>query len=158
LGVNPQDIAGQFIPTTPIHINDNHSINTMKANTRFGDGNKNTLKTIARGDINLSFDEKQINAGQGFRLRNDNNILAPSGVIYGTHSDGRLGIFPRSGSPRTVDLNQAEFQLLKTMIRSGGLKDDAQRQLDGYIISGNKGITPGSQQKLIDLYNSRRTP
>ncbi|MFN7582604.1 MAG: hypothetical protein ACK5UD_16365, partial [Planctomyces sp.] len=116
--------------------------------TRWGDGSRNSPKTVAKGDTDLAGDIADINAGRANQLQNG-DIVAPSGRVYGTHP-GRTGIFPRSGSLGTVDLTQAKFSLFQDMITSGGLVGNALRAFEGMLASGNPGLSPASRQKLID--------
>ena len=64
-------------------------------------------------------------------------------------------MFPRS-VPGAVNLTQAEFDLYKKMVDSGGLTGDARRAFDGMRSAGNGGLSAESVQKLIDLFNSRK--
>ncbi|GFE50897.1 hypothetical protein So717_26500 [Roseobacter cerasinus] len=148
--------AERFIPDSPVHVSDAHSINTIRPNTRFGGGNRNSPKTVARGDVDLSSDIAEINAGQAFRLDNG-DILTNSGRVYGTHGAESAAVFPRSG-PGLVNLTQAEFSVLRTMTSSGGMTGNAERALAGMIRSGNPGVTSASRQRLIDLFASRTAP
>ncbi|WP_259779857.1 hypothetical protein [Aestuariispira ectoiniformans] len=135
-------------------MSDAHRANTITASTRFGGGNRNTPKTIARGDIDLEADIAEINAGQAKILENG-HVQASSGRIFGTHSDGRAAIYPISG-PGLVNLSQAEFNIFRQMTRTGGLKGHARRAFDGMVRSGNSGLDMTSKQRLIDLFESRK--
>jgi hypothetical protein len=141
-----------FRPSKPVRISDAHSANSINAKTRWGAGNRNSPKTVARGDVDLAGDVAEINAGRATRLPNG-DIRAPSGRVYGTHP-GQPGIFPRGG-PGTVTLSQAEFSVYKQMVESGGLVSNARRAFDGMMRDGNKGLSAASEQKLIDLFRSR---
>jgi hypothetical protein len=146
---------GQFFnPVNPVHLSDAHSINSISSRTRFGGGSRTAPKTIATGDVNLAADIAEINAGRAVRLPNG-DITTSSGRVYGGHP-GLDSVFPRSGSPSTVDLTQAEFSVLREMMDSGGLTGNARKMYDGMRAANNSGLSPASEQKLIDLYNSRR--
>jgi hypothetical protein len=54
-----------------------------------------------------------------------------------------------------VDLTQAEFKVFLEMIESGGLAGNARKAFDGMMQAGNGGLNAASEQKLIDLFNSR---
>ena len=127
-----------------------HSISSITSKTRFGDGQ---IKTIAKGNININDDIIEINSGKAF-LNQKGDIVTSSGRIYGRHPD-RDTIFLRSRSPGTVDLTKAEFNILREMLRNGGLKGNALRAFEGMQKAGNQGLSGNSQQKLIDLFNSK---
>jgi RHS repeat-associated protein len=136
--------------TNPVHY-----VNKIQVKSGFGGGD---VKTIARGNANLDIDVAEIQNGLAVRLKNG-DILTSSGRIYGTHPDvidGIFGIFPRSGSPDTIDLTKGEFDLFKKMIKAGGLKGKA---LQFYETRMNLGVPTGldsqTPQKLTDLYNTR---
>ena len=141
-----------FTPSAPVHLNDIHSVNNISSRTRWGSGNRNSPKTIAYGNVDISADIAEINSGSA-RLLDNGDILTSSGRIYGTHS-GQSGVFPRSGSPGTVDLSQAEFSILQDMIESGGLTGDARRAFEGMKNSRNPGLNAESESRLTELFNS----
>lgn len=143
-----------FIPLVPASISRAHSINTIDANVRWGDGNRNQPKTIAKGDVDLQADLNEINAGRAVLMENG-DILVSSGRIYGIHS-GKNSVFLRSGSPGTIDLTQAEFRILRAMFEEGGLQGNALKRLEGLLRVGNRGISERSRATLIELFNSRR--
>ena len=142
-----------FKSSQPVRISDTHSANDITLKTRWGGGSRNSPKTIARGDTDLAADIADINTGKATQLPSG-DIVAPSGRVYGTHP-GQPGIFPRSGSLGTVDLTQAELSVFKDMIKSGGLLGDALTAFEGMSKTRNSGLSAGSRQKLIDLFNSR---
>jgi hypothetical protein len=134
-------------------VSDSHSVNTITGKTRFGGGNKNSPKTVLKGDIDIAGDIAEINAGKAVKLPNG-NIQTSSGRIYGTHPDSPA-VFPRSG-PGTVSLTQAEFEIYRQMVESGGLTGNARRAFEGMSRARNGGLSADSEQKLIELFNSRR--
>jgi len=143
-----------FRPANPVHISDAHSINSITSSTRFGAGNRTSLKTIALGHVDPAADIAEINAGMATQLSNG-DILTSGGRIYGRHP-GLDSVFLRSGSPGTVDLTQAEFRVLQAMIDAGGLTGNARKMFDGMRNANNQGLSAASEQKLLDLYNSKR--
>lgn len=143
----------RFVPNAEMHVSDAHSINFIGPRTRFGGGNRNTPKAIAYGDVDLAVDLAEINAGRA-ELLDTGDILTSSGRIYGTHGTGGSGVFPRRG-PGLVDVTQAEFDILRTMSTSGGMTGNAERALNGMLRSGNGGVTAGTRNKLIRLFDSR---
>jgi hypothetical protein len=145
--------APLFKPTTPVHVPDAHSVNTITGKTRFGAGNRNTPKTVLKGDVDTAADIAEINAGRATRLPNG-DIQTSSGRIYGTHPD-KPSVFPRRG-PGAINLTQAEFDVYRRMVDSGGLVGDAKKFLDGLLQGKNGGVSPQSEQKLLELYNSRK--
>ena len=141
-----------FQPSSPVGISDSHSVRTIEPNTRFGAGNRNTPKTIAMGDVDLHGDVSAINNGQGL-LQADGQILTPSGRTYGTHP-GSSTIYPTSG-PGLVNLTQAEFQIYRQMLSSGGLQGNALRAFEGQMAAGNPGLSADSAGRLKQLFNSK---
>lgn len=139
-----------FVPHNPLSISPSHSISSITSKTRFGDGQ---IKTIAKGNINIKNDIIEINAGKAF-LNQQGDIVTSSGRIYGRHPD-RDTIFLRSRSLGSVDLTKAEFNILREMIKKGGLRGSALRAFEGMRKARNKGLSGDSQQKLIDLFNSK---
>jgi hypothetical protein len=128
-----------------------HEASKITSKTRFGNGH---IKTVANKNANITADLAEINAGN-HTLLNNGDILTSSGRIYGIHPDpGRNTIFLRSG-PDTVQLTQAEFSVFRNMITSGGLTGNALKQFNGMQKAGNAGLSPQSQQNLINLYNNR---
>ena len=148
---NVRKLLGRAPFRTP---SESHSINTISSKTRFGGGNRNTSKTVAEGNINLSADVAEINSGKAKFNNETNEYLTSSGRVYGIHDSTSDRVFPKSG-PGLVSLTQAEFGILTNMIDSGGLIGKAQKQLNGLLKSGNKGVSSDSRDKLIKLYNSR---
>ncbi len=144
---------GFFTPEDPATVSRAHSVNTITASTRFGGGDRTTPKTVALGDIDLNVDLAEINAGKA-SLLSSGDILTSSGRVYGTHP-GSSTIFPRTG-PGLVQLTQAEFGLYVDMVRNGGLQGGALRAYEGMLRAGNPGLSEGSGQKLINLFNSRK--
>ena len=67
-----------FRPSRPVHISEAHPVNSITSKTRFGAGNRTSLKTIAKGDIDVSADIAEINAGQATELPN-HDIRTSSG-------------------------------------------------------------------------------
>jgi hypothetical protein len=128
-------------------MSDAHWAATIKATTRFGEGD---IKTIAKGNANVFKDLQDIFAGQA-NLENG-QIVAPSGRTYGYHPE--TGNVYLTGGPGTVTLTRAEFSVYTKMRGSGGLKDDALKFFNGMQKANNAGLSESSQQKLMDLYNS----
>jgi hypothetical protein len=144
--------TNNFIPKQPVHMSPAHSVNTITEGTRFGGGNRNTVKTVAKGDVDIGADMEEINKGQA-RLLENGDIKTSSERIYGRHP-GQNSVFLRSGSPGTVDLTQAEFGVFKQMVTSGGLQGSALKMLES-MQGKNPGITEQSREKLLNLFNSR---
>jgi hypothetical protein len=142
-----------YVPQNPVRMSEAHNANTIAPNTRWGSGNRYTPKTIARGDIDTASELAEISAGNATRMANG-DILTSSGRMYGTHP-GSNTVFLRSGSPGTVDLTQAEFDIFTKMIQSGGLKSNALRAFNGMKSAGNEGLDDSSSTKLIELFESR---
>ena len=149
---NTVAIGEPFQPSSPVGISDSHSVDTIGPNTRFGAGNRNTPKTIAMGGVDLQGDIDAINNGQGI-LQADGQILAPSGRTYGTHPDSAT-IYPTAG-PGLVNLTQAEFQIYRQMLSSGGLQGNALRAFEGQMAAGNPGLSADSAGRLTQLFNSK---
>ena len=105
------------------------------------------------GDVDIAADVAEINAGRATRLPND-DIQTTSGRIYGTHPDSPA-VFPRSG-PGTVSLTQAEFEIYRQMVESGGLTGNARKAFDGMMKAENGGLSVASEQRLLDLFSSRK--
>ena len=150
-----KDVGKQlFIPDSLVHVSKAHSVNTITPNVRFGGGNRNTPKTIAVGNVDLNADIDEINTGRAILL-NNGDILTSSGRVWGRHTgSGETGVFPRSG-PGLVNLTQAEFSVFRMMLPSGGLTGNARKSFDGLTNANNAGLNAGSEQRLINLYNSR---
>jgi phage tail protein X len=149
---NTEGLGEPFQPSTPVGVSDSHSVDTIGPNTRFGAGNRNTPKTVAMGGVDLQGDIDAINNGQGV-LQPDGQILAPSGRTYGTHPDSST-IYPTSG-PGLVNLTQAEFQIYRQMLSSGGLQGNALRAFEGQMAAGNPGLSADSTERLMQLFNSK---
>ncbi|WP_279324058.1 hemagglutinin repeat-containing protein [Stenotrophomonas sp. LMG 10879] len=141
-----------FIPPGPVRVSDAHSVETIGAGTRFGGGNRNTLKSVLMGGDDIDGDIREINSGQGILLP-DGNVAVSSGRVWGAHP-GSATMFPRSG-PGIVQLSQAEFRLYRDMVRQNGMSSSIEKALDGMISVGNSGVSSESRSKLNELYRSR---
>ncbi|WP_046242592.1 type VI secretion system tube protein TssD [Hymenobacter terrenus] len=141
---------------------DAHSINTITHKTYFGGGNRNTLKTVAMGHVDLNADFAAIQAGDAAYDQQTQTFITKSGRVYGFHSDhlaagGSSSIYPIRGNPGDfVNLTQAEFGVLGKMSLYDGLNGGARQELEGRLKAGNPGISPDSEAKLMALYNSKK--
>lgn len=105
-------------------------------------------------NIDLKRDIAEINAGQALLLKGG-NIQTSSGRIFHTHGDWRKAIYPVSG-PGLVVLSQAEYSIYIKMVKAGGMIEDAGKGFDGMMNSGNKGFNASSEQRLTELFKSKR--
>jgi hypothetical protein len=70
---------------------------------------------------------------------------------------GTSSIYPIRGSPGDfVNVTQAEFSVLTTMVKSQGLIGSARQALDNLLRVNNKGVNAATEVKLLELYNSRQ--
>jgi hypothetical protein len=151
LNKNPRAVlaVSYYAPKIPHTLSNVHSVKTITQGTWWGKGNRNQLKVIALKDTDIAADLRDINAGKGLLLSN-NDILAPSRRVYGRHP-GKAGIFPRPAKG-FIALNQAEYGIFQEMLTSGGLQGNVRRFFDARMKAGNLGLTPESEAKLLRLY------
>jgi hypothetical protein len=141
---------------------DAHSINTITNRTYFGGGNRNTLKTVAMGHVDLNADFAAIQAGDAEYDQQTQRFTTKSGRVYGFHADhiasgSFSSIYPIRGNPGDfINLSQAEFGVLGKMSLYDGLNGGARQELEGRLKAGNPGISPDSEAKLTALYNSKK--
>ena len=53
-------------------------------------------------------------------------------------------------------LRQAEYSIYIKMVKAGGLIGGVRKGFDGMINSGNKGFNGSSEQRLTELFKSKR--
>ena len=94
----------------------------------------------------------EIKAGRATQLLNG-DIQTSSGRIYGRHQQSPA-VFPRGG-PGNLNRTQAEFDVYRKIVESGGLTGNARTGFDGMSRVKNGGLSADSEQKLVDLFNSR---
>jgi len=139
-----------------------HSINTIISKSRFGGGNRNTPKTIARGHVNLQADFAEIQAGNAAYDKQSQTFTTAGGHVYGFHADhitskGSSPIYPIRGNPGDfVNVTQAEFDILRKMPDNQGLNGPVLRELQGLLRAGNPGVDANTEAKLVDLFTSRQ--
>lgn len=144
-----------FIPERPLRVAPAHSINTIGPRTYFGGGNRNTTKTIAKGNVDLNADVKALNAGEGIVVDASQRLIkVPSGRIWSYHDGNAAGAYPVKGDG-LVSVTQAEFTILQQMTKSNGLTGNARKAFDGMRKANNSGLSDTSERKLIELYNTR---
>jgi len=140
---------------------DAHSINSINAKTRFGGGNRNTSRTVAKGHVDLAADYIEITSGKAAYDKKTPTFTTSTGRVYGYHADkvaesGSSSIYPMRGNPGDfVNLTQAEFDILTQMSKESGLEGSAKKALEGMGKSGNPGINSDTKNKLLDLFNSK---
>ena len=143
-----------YKPQKPVYVTASHNLDEIAAEVAkgkkvwFGDGNRTTPKSVMRGK-DIAADIADINAGKATILKYG-EIVAPSGRVYGIHTDGKLAVFPKSGEG-VVQLNQLEFGLFQTYLRD---KHAALKAWEGFTTNHNQGLRPDSLQKIKGLVNS----
>jgi RHS repeat-associated protein len=158
------DFNGYFtIPNLKVDISPVHYAKKIiygdknPKNTRYGDGNASSIKTILKGGIDNSRDIYEIENGLAILLK-DNTIFTSSGRRYGYHHDRNPNRMFPVGGPGTISITKGEFAVFQKMIEFKGLQGNAAKFFQGRLNSpSGGGLDSNSRQKLIDLYNSRTT-
>lgn len=143
-----------FPPGTRADMSPAHSVNKIKSNTRFGDGGKKVLKSVALGHTDVDADLREIEAGQAHDV-GGHTLRASSGRTYGYHNDrmknGRVQVFLKEG-PGVIRISQAEFKILTSMMKDGGMKGGTRKMAESYLRVGN--IDRAGVKRLQRLFDS----